>query len=115
MEFRSVRRFVAAVLVAFATCCGLLVPVPGALAATTTSCPSGTQGMNRTTLIPPTTCAAFSDHGSPYVFQIATLYGWRLVGLDVLLVRLGPATATCATYQVSADGSLSATGCTFVP
>ncbi|MEU5264119.1 hypothetical protein [Amycolatopsis sp. NPDC021455] len=111
--FRSVRRFTVAASLALATCFGLVAPVPAALAATTTSCPSGIQGLDRTTLTLPGTCAGFPDQGAPYVFRIATLYGWRLVGLDVLLVRLGPATATCPGYQVSADGSVTATRCAF--
>lgn len=109
----GIRRFTTAVLAALATCCGLLVPAPAALAATAASCPTGTQGMDFTSLFLPSTCAGFPDHGSPYVFRIGTLYAWRLVGLDVLLVRVGSATATCTADQVRADGSLEATGCRF--
>lgn len=112
-EFRSVRRFAAAAALALAACGGLVVPAPEALAATTASCPTGIQGLDRTTLTLPATCAGFPDQGAPYVFRIATLYGWRQVLLDILLVRLGPATATCPAYQVSADGSVTATRCTF--
>ncbi|MEV6827936.1 hypothetical protein [Amycolatopsis sp. NPDC051102] len=103
----------AVVSLGFATWCGLVAPP--AQATTTTSCPSATQPLNQfSTLIIPATCAGFPDEGAPYVFRIGTLYGWRLVGLDVLLVSLGPATASCTAYQVRADGSLLATGCTYV-
>lgn len=107
------RRFTAVVSLGFVSWCGLAAPP--AQAATTTSCPSAIQPQLGTdALVMPATCAGFPDEGAPYVFHIGTLYAWRLVGLDVLLVPVGPATASCTAYQVQAGGSLKATGCTYV-
>ncbi|WIX91320.1 hypothetical protein [Amycolatopsis sp. DG1A-15b] len=108
---RLIRRCVAAGSVAFATGYGLVAPAPPAMAATAVSCSSGTEDFIGTTLYLPSTCAGFSDHGSPYVFQIATLYQWKLIGLDIGLISLGRTTVTCTAYQIRSDGSLSATGC----
>jgi hypothetical protein len=111
--FRSVRRFVAVASLVLATCCGLTVPAPGALAASTTSCVSAAQErLASSTYDVSSDCAGFPDLGAPYVFRIGTLYAWRLVGLDVLLVPTGPATLTCAAYELQAAGWLRATGCT---
>ncbi|WP_410566225.1 hypothetical protein [Amycolatopsis sp. cmx-4-61] len=95
------------------TWCGLVAPP--AQATTTTSCPSATQPLYPFNAVGiPASCAGFPDQGAPYVFRIGSLYAWRLVGLDILLVGLGPATLSCTAYRVQADGSLLATGCTYV-
>ncbi|MEU4253551.1 hypothetical protein AB0F15_39785 [Amycolatopsis sp. NPDC026612] len=113
MGFRSVRRWAAVASLVLATWCGLIVPAPGALAATTTSCVSAAQErLASSTYDVSKDCAGFPDLGAPYVFRVGTLYAWRLVGLDVLLVPTGPATLTCAAYQLQAAGRLQATGCT---
>ncbi|MEV5713358.1 hypothetical protein AB0L41_05650 [Amycolatopsis mediterranei] len=110
-EFRSVRRCAAAASLVLATCFGLVAPE--ALASTMASCSTAIQGLDETSLVLPRTCAGFPDQGAPYVFRIGTLYGWRRILLDILLVSLGPATATCSDYEVSADGLRTATHCTF--
>ncbi|MDQ7802348.1 hypothetical protein Q5425_01300 [Amycolatopsis sp. A133] len=93
----------------------MLAAAPSALAETTTSCPSAAQERaNWSALTMAGTCAGFPDHGAPYVFRIGTLYAWRLVGLDVLLVPVGPATESCTAYEVLANGVLRATGCKYV-
>ncbi len=108
----SVRRFAAVASLVLATWCGLIVPAPGALAATTTSCVSASQEqLASSAYYVSRDCAGFPDLGAPYVFRIGTLYAWRLVGLDVLLVPVGPATLTCAAYELQAAGRLRATGC----
>ncbi|ADJ44171.1 hypothetical protein AMES_2348 [Amycolatopsis mediterranei S699] len=95
-----------------ATWCGLIVPAPGALAATTTSCVSATQERPASSTYDVSKdCAGFPDLGAPYVFHVGTLWVWRLVGLDVLLVATGPATLTCAAYAPQPAGWLRATGC----
>jgi hypothetical protein len=110
---RSVRRFAAVASLVLAACSGLVLPAPSARAETTTSCPSAAQERAfYSTYDISRACAGFPDHGAPYVFQVATLYVWRLVGLDVLLVPVGPATLTCAAYQLQPAGWLKATGCT---
>lgn len=107
-------RFTAVVLMGLVTWCGLVAP--RAQAATTSSCPSAMQELGTlNALRMAATCAGSPDLGAPYVFHIGTLYAWRLVGLDVLLVPVGPATESCTAYQVQAKGSLLATGCTYVP
>jgi hypothetical protein len=110
--FRSVRRWAAVASLVLATCSGLIGPVPGALAETTTSCTSAAQErVSWSTYDLSKDCTGFPDHGAPYVFHVATRYAWRLVGLDVLLVPVGPATLTCAAYQPQAAGWVRATGC----
>ena len=109
---RLIRQVTAVVSLVLAACCGLVAP--SAQAATTSSCATAVQNnWPYSVLHMPGTCAGSPDQGAPYVFRIGTLYVWRLVGLDVLLVSAGPATATCATSQLQADGSLLATGCTY--
>ncbi|MET8848705.1 hypothetical protein [Amycolatopsis sp. NPDC004625] len=106
------RRFTAVVSLGLVTWCGLAAPP--AQAATTTSCASAVE--NRwpaSTVHMSAPCVPDPDQGAPYVFRIGTLYVWRLVGLDVLLVSAGPATATCTAYQVQPDGSLTAAGCRY--
>ena len=109
----KIRRFAAAAAVLFATCGGLLVPAPAALATTTASCPSGIQGRDYFSLSLSSSCAGFPDQGSPYVFQVGSLWVWRMVGLDFTLYQTGPATATCTAYQIRDTGSLLTTGCAF--
>ncbi|WP_103351554.1 hypothetical protein [Amycolatopsis sp. CA-128772] len=109
----GIRRFTAAALLVSATCCTLVAPA--AQAATTTSCASAMQDrLTFRALRMAGTCAPSPDQGAPYVFHIGTLWAWRLVGLDVLLVSVGPATESCTAYQLQTDGSVLATGCSWV-
>jgi hypothetical protein len=111
--FRSVRRCAAAASLVAATLGGMIVAAPSALAETTASCASAAQErLASSTYTVSRDCAGFPDLGTPYVFRIGTLYAWRLVGLDVLLVPVGPATLTCAAYEQQPAGWLRATGCT---
>ena len=112
VAFRGFRRWSTAVLVTLATGGGLVVPAPGAMAATTASCPTGIEGLSGTSLHLPSSCAGFPDSGAPYVFRIDTLLRLEWVGLDLLLVSVGRTTVTCAAYQIEADGSLDASSCT---
>ena len=110
--FRSVRRCAAAASLVAAALGGTIAAAPGALAETTTSCASAAQErLGSSAYSVSKDCAGFPDLGAPYVFRIGTLYAWRLVGLDVLLVPVGPATLTCAAYELQASVWLRATGC----